>query len=231
MSITVPPIPKAAWLDCLDAMTSFDGHLEEYLSLIDLLEKVAIAVDGYPVKREDPAWMKSIPNPHRLGYARGIASVYEPLVDKVDRHPEEVSIRFCSRWNGHEHKDLLHVFKPLSAQQLMNFRRGFTGPRRVESGERKESEAIFRDPHVCRMCTAIYDEFIVRVEGYAFDGEPLGSNRSLIVDNMDTYHKVFAAEVLVNDAPLQRYTGEKIGRNDCCPCGSGKKYKKCHGSN
>ncbi len=25
-------------------------------------------------------------------------------------------------------------------------------------------------------------------------------------------------------------TGEKIGRNDPCPCGSGKKYKKCHGA-
>ena len=24
-------------------------------------------------------------------------------------------------------------------------------------------------------------------------------------------------------------TGEKVGRNDPCPCGSGKKYKKCHG--
>jgi uncharacterized protein YecA (UPF0149 family) len=21
----------------------------------------------------------------------------------------------------------------------------------------------------------------------------------------------------------------KVGRNDLCPCGSGKKYKKCHG--
>jgi len=27
-----------------------------------------------------------------------------------------------------------------------------------------------------------------------------------------------------------RRTGEKVGRNDPCPCGSGKKYKKCHGS-
>jgi len=24
-------------------------------------------------------------------------------------------------------------------------------------------------------------------------------------------------------------TAQKIGRNDPCPCGSGKKYKKCHG--
>ena len=29
----------------------------------------------------------------------------------------------------------------------------------------------------------------------------------------------------------QRRTGEKVGRNDPCPCGSGKKYKKCHGVN
>ncbi|MGB6932428.1 MAG: preprotein translocase subunit SecA [Acidobacteriaceae bacterium] len=29
--------------------------------------------------------------------------------------------------------------------------------------------------------------------------------------------------------PAQRRTGEKVGRNDPCPCGSGKKFKKCHG--
>jgi preprotein translocase subunit SecA len=27
-----------------------------------------------------------------------------------------------------------------------------------------------------------------------------------------------------------RRAGEKVGRNDPCPCGSGKKYKKCHGA-
>jgi len=30
-------------------------------------------------------------------------------------------------------------------------------------------------------------------------------------------------------APVQR-TADKVGRNDPCPCGSGKKYKKCHGA-
>jgi preprotein translocase subunit SecA len=33
-----------------------------------------------------------------------------------------------------------------------------------------------------------------------------------------------------SDAPAQRRSGEKVGRNDLCPCGSGKKYKKCHGA-
>jgi uncharacterized protein YecA (UPF0149 family) len=28
-----------------------------------------------------------------------------------------------------------------------------------------------------------------------------------------------------------RNTQVKVGRNDPCPCGSGKKYKKCHGAN
>jgi preprotein translocase subunit SecA len=29
--------------------------------------------------------------------------------------------------------------------------------------------------------------------------------------------------------PTPRRTGDKVGRNDPCPCGSGKKFKKCHG--
>jgi preprotein translocase subunit SecA len=33
-------------------------------------------------------------------------------------------------------------------------------------------------------------------------------------------------------APVQvRRTTPKVGRNDPCPCGSGKKYKHCHGRN
>ncbi|MGE0641814.1 MAG: preprotein translocase subunit SecA [Thermoanaerobaculia bacterium] len=33
-------------------------------------------------------------------------------------------------------------------------------------------------------------------------------------------------------APVQTIrTDDKVGRNDPCPCGSGKKYKKCHGAN
>jgi len=27
-----------------------------------------------------------------------------------------------------------------------------------------------------------------------------------------------------------RFGGAKVGRNDPCPCGSGKKFKRCHGS-
>jgi len=33
--------------------------------------------------------------------------------------------------------------------------------------------------------------------------------------------------VPVKQEPVK--VGPKIGRNDPCPCGSGKKYKQCHG--
>jgi preprotein translocase subunit SecA len=36
-------------------------------------------------------------------------------------------------------------------------------------------------------------------------------------------------EQVSTPAPAQR-ADAKVGRNDPCPCGSGKKYKKCHGA-
>ena len=35
-------------------------------------------------------------------------------------------------------------------------------------------------------------------------------------------------EILLN-TPKTRIAEKKVGRNDPCPCGSGKKYKKCCG--
>ncbi len=36
------------------------------------------------------------------------------------------------------------------------------------------------------------------------------------------------ASQLASGQPVVR-DGVKVGRNDPCPCGSGKKYKQCHG--
>ena len=38
-------------------------------------------------------------------------------------------------------------------------------------------------------------------------------------------------EAPIPDAPVERVKkkGQGVGRNDPCPCGSGKKYKKCCG--
>ncbi len=43
----------------------------------------------------------------------------------------------------------------------------------------------------------------------------------------DRYEAGGGSDVAVKQAPIK--VGPKIGRNDPCPCGSGKKYKHCHG--
>jgi len=37
----------------------------------------------------------------------------------------------------------------------------------------------------------------------------------------------FQSKVLNKRSPIK--VDKKVGRNEPCPCGSGKKYKKCHG--
>lgn len=49
------------------------------------------------------------------------------------------------------------------------------------------------------------------------------------IHKMKLQHDSATAEDEDSNATFRRQ-GEKIGRNDPCPCGSGKKYKSCHGS-
>lgn len=61
-----------------------------------------------------------------------------------------------------------------------------------------------------------------------FDERAFEARRKRELDEM---HLVSgeAEEEAAQKKPVQR-EGEKVGRNDPCPCGSGKKYKKCHGA-
>jgi preprotein translocase subunit SecA len=48
------------------------------------------------------------------------------------------------------------------------------------------------------------------------------------IDDLDTPQPIVPEQVALIEKPFVR-EGEKVGRNDPCPCGSGKKYKQCHG--
>jgi uncharacterized protein len=50
---------------------------------------------------------------------------------------------------------------------------------------------------------------------------------AIAFDIAEAYH--FWFERRVNREPIRR-EATKVGRNDPCPCGSGKKYKACHGA-
>ncbi|MCP0914417.1 MULTISPECIES: preprotein translocase subunit SecA [Legionella] len=50
------------------------------------------------------------------------------------------------------------------------------------------------------------------------------------IHKMQFIHETEEQEAEENAVTTFKRSGKKVGRNDPCPCGSGKKYKSCHGS-
>jgi len=65
---------------------------------------------------------------------------------------------------------------------------------------------------------------LCELEPLAFQGETKTLEDVLKVDKSET-------KPLDSPEPPSPGGFPKVGRNDPCPCGSGKKYKRCHGSN
>jgi len=60
-------------------------------------------------------------------------------------------------------------------------------------------------------------------------GKPLPhKEKSKFIREGDDRRWYFAGEISIKNAPV--VLGERAGRNDPCPCGSGKKFKKCCGA-
>jgi preprotein translocase subunit SecA len=84
----------------------------------------------------------------------------------------------------------------------------------LEADEPDEDSLTFRHPEAAQPAEAPADERSPRPsdDGMIYHGSraPMEQERTA--------------------AQPKRRTAEKVGRNDPCPCGSGKKYKKCHGA-
>ncbi len=46
---------------------------------------------------------------------------------------------------------------------------------------------------------------------------------------LEAHKRLLEAETIKEEAQAIKRGNPKVGRNDACPCGSGKKYKQCHG--
>jgi len=85
--------------------------------------------------------------------------------------------------------------------------------------EEAPHEATARD--MAAMPQTGYDDYYTNAEQVEAAGDSYGATEE------DYYHEPSAPAAAVRRTPVQ--AGPKIGRNDPCPCGSGKKYKQCHG--
>ena len=62
-----------------------------------------------------------------------------------------------------------------------------------------------------------------------FDEREFEQRREKELDELNMISGEVAAEGEAGAPPPEKRAGPKVGRNDPCPCGSGKKYKKCCG--
>lgn len=67
-------------------------------------------------------------------------------------------------------------------------------------------------------------EFVAR---YTLRGKPFAHHEMASFRKLDG--RWLYVDGIMNPRPAPRVT-DKVGRNDPCPCGSGKKYKKCCGA-
>lgn len=88
---------------------------------------------------------------------------------------------------------------------------------------------------MCALAGTVPPEKVGELEP-AFTEDPqgwLGRRREELADTVSSLHAYWeearkaAAERLRRHAVPQQRSGPKVGRNDPCPCGSGKKFKKC----
>lgn len=106
-----------------------------------------------------------------------------------------------------------------------------TAPMSIADKLEKEIDALpdmfkqqLKDP-------AIKEKFMSIARRMEADGVNFKSIRQ-----MKKWMKEHEAELRAEGSPAQHHVetvvheGPKIGRNDPCPCGSGKKYKKCCGA-
>lgn len=93
----------------------------------------------------------------------------------------------------------------------------------------EEMEAAIQD----QIASLMYHVSIVTPEQQQDTEAAIEAQRSKLSDHLQNAQASHGDEVSAAEAKQKPVTndGEKVGRNDPCPCGSGKKYKNCCGRN
>ncbi len=70
---------------------------------------------------------------------------------------------------------------------------------------------------------------LCRVQIQEPDAEAIDMQRQQAAAAQMTFNHDESNSLATDEAVTQDDNLPKVGRNDPCPCGSGKKYKQCHG--
>jgi len=91
---------------------------------------------------------------------------------------------------------------------------------------KKEAFAMFEEM-MDNICSDVVRHiFHVNIE--RFNQHAIETKRRKELEQLNMISEVVTSEA--GEKPMPKEAEPKIGRNDACPCGSGKKFKKCHGA-
>jgi hypothetical protein len=214
--LTLARILKKQWMHYFDGIVSASENqggkrvdsFDSSSARLDLVEKSLVNAEGYATADGSPVtaadgWQSLLPLSHRLAAGNTIVSVEraEPSDDEPILLGAE-AVYLNAVWSADDkgvmqkYRGLCHRFKTPNGEQQRRFSRDSSRSRIV--GGSRRGKTLWMGPQP--VLVELYDELIVSVDGYRVNGVELGTDRDAIVAEMDTYHKVAAADVLFSPA-------------------------------
>jgi uncharacterized protein YecA (UPF0149 family) len=99
----------------------------------------------------------------------------------------------------------------------------------LKLGDDARAERCLRDALASAGADVHQRNGIVTALAGIFDRQGRGADLSELERSEVKYREKAARKSPSGSGGAYQRTAPKVGRNDPCPCGSGKKYKKCHG--
>jgi hypothetical protein len=222
-SLKLARITKKQWVSYFEGIYSSSENqggkrvdrFDSSSARVELVESALIDATGYATADNSPVteikgWQAQIPLSHRLAAGEALVNVERadaPEGDSILLGAEAVYL--AAVWSADDkgvmqkYRGLCHRFKTPTAEQQRRLSRE-SSRSQVIGGSRKGTTVWMGSQGIL---AALYDELVVSVEGYAVKGDDLGSNRDAIVAEMDTFHKVAAADILF--APISPNVSEE----------------------
>ena len=171
--------------------------------------------------------VEKVTEQYRKLYDMKVAEIGDELMQRIERFI--LLTRIDERWKDH-----------LYAMDQLRAGIGMRAYAQIDPkvAYKREGYELFNE--MIRLLRQDVTELVLKVEVRREDEEELGKTW----DVRETIHeeapsilrqqrRQYAEAQGASQGPVKlepiRNVGVKIGRNDPCPCGSGKKYKKCHG--
>lgn len=206
LSYVIRPITREEWFAYFDAVTVEQEQKGEEVvntsevtaARLELLAKVLVEVHGYDTPGgtpviEIPGWQSKLPTAHRVAIVDMLFEVgrdEKAAWDAFSIGEERVTLKAFSTATDNrmvQERGLVHIFAVPSVEQHRTYSRDSS--RSVITGGRQGRTRFLGAQ---RTLVALYDELIVRVEGYSVGGEQVFDRKDVIASSMDSYHKAQA---------------------------------------